>query len=55
MIRNRRLRRATAIALLAAGGLLMWLAPQTLAGAALLALGIALEAIGIAVERHNGS
>lgn len=55
MIRNRRIRRAVAIALLVAGGLLMWLAPQTLAGAVLLALGIALEAIGVAVERRGKS
>jgi hypothetical protein len=58
MIRNRRIRRTAAVALLAAGGLLMWLAPQALfgapqtLGAVLLALGIALEAIGIAVEHR---
>jgi drug/metabolite transporter (DMT)-like permease len=59
MIRNRRIRRTTAIVLIVAGALLMWLAPQTLfeapqtVGAALLGLGIALEAIGIAVERRG--
>ena len=55
MIRNKRLRRTTAIALLAAGGILMWLSPQTLAGAVLLALGTMLEAVGIWLERrHEG-
>lgn len=54
MIRNKRLRRGTAIALLIAGGLLMWLAPQTAVGVALLALGILLEVVGIALEHRGG-
>lgn len=58
MIRNRNLRRGVAVALLIAGGLLMWLAPQTdvretVAGVVLLALGIALEVMGITLE-HRG-
>src|SRR5512135_3650305 len=43
MIRNKRLRRTTAFAMLAAGGILIWLSPRTLVGAALLVLGIALD------------
>lgn len=41
MIRNKRLRRTMAVAILAAGRILIWLSPQTLVGAVLLALGIA--------------
>lgn len=52
MIRNKSLRRASAIALVIAGGVIMWLSPQTLAGAAVLGLGIVLEAIGIGLERR---
>jgi len=32
----------------------MWLSPQTLVGAVLLALGIALEAVGVWLERATG-
>lgn len=53
MIRHRRARRAAAIALLTAGALLMWLAPQTLLGAVVLALGVALEALGIYLEHQD--
>ena len=53
MIRNKRLRRAAAVALIAAGGVLMWLSPQTLAGVALLALGMVLEVAGIWLERRR--
>jgi hypothetical protein len=52
MIRNRRARRVTGALLLAAGALLMWLAPESLFGVALLAGGIALEAIGLHFERR---
>lgn len=54
MIRNKRLRRAVAIALLVAGGLLMWLAPGTAAGVVLLVLGIVLEVAGIGLEHRAG-
>lgn len=52
MIRNKRLRRGVAIALLIAGALMMWLAPRTAVGAVLLALGIVLELVGIGLEHR---
>ena len=55
MIRNRKLRHTTAIALMLLGGLLTLLAPPVWMGVFLLALGILLEAIGIAVERGGGA
>ena len=53
MIRNKRLRRAAALTLIAVGGIVMWLSPKTLGGAALLVLGVVLEAVGIWLERHR--
>ena len=53
MVRNRRLRRATAIALTFAGALLMLLAPPVWIGAIPLGLGIVLELVGIRLE-HDG-
>ena len=53
MIRNKRLRRATGAVLVVAGGVLIWLAPEVMAGVVLLAAGIALEIAGIALERRD--
>ena len=44
-------RRSVGVVLVVAGALLMWLSPETLAGAAIAGAGIALELIGIALER----
>ena len=52
MIKHKRSRRLLAIALVVAGGLLMWLAPEATAGVVLLAVGVVLEIAGIALERH---
>lgn len=52
MIRRRVPRRITGAILLVAGGLAMWLAPESRAGGALLLAGIALEAIGLRMERR---
>lgn len=54
MLRNRRVRRAAAIALILAGGILIWISPETFTGALLLFLGAGLEAVGIWVERSSG-
>ena len=51
---NRRVRRAGVALLLIAGGMLMWLAPETGLGLIILVLGVGLEALGIAVE-HSAS
>lgn len=53
MVTNKAVRRGVAIALLIAGGLLMWLAPGTAAGVVLLVLGIVLEAVGIGLEHKS--
>ena len=59
MLRNRSLRRTTGALLVIAGGMLMWLAPEStfgslsIAGAALLLAGIVLEALGIALEHRD--
>ena len=45
------LRRIAGAAALIAGALLMWLSPDVLAGALIMAAGIALETVGIALER----
>ena len=54
LTRNKRLRRATGLMLVVAGGLLMWLAPEVGAGVIVLAAGILLEVIGITLERRDG-
>lgn len=51
LVRHRRLRRATGIALIGLGALLMWLAPEVVIGLVLLFLGLALEVAGITLER----
>lgn len=53
LIKYRGLRRALGVLLAGAGALLMWLAPESWSGLALLAAGIALEAVGITLERRN--
>jgi hypothetical protein len=54
LIKRKRERRVVGAALVVSGGVLMWLAPEVLAGAILLAVGIALEIIGITLEHRNG-
>jgi hypothetical protein len=53
-MKNKRSRWLLVIALLIAGGLLMWLAPEVPTGIALLAAGILLEIAGITIERRAG-
>jgi hypothetical protein len=54
-----KVRRVIGVVLVVAGGLLMWLAPETAfaplstVGTALLFAGIALEAVGIALEHRK--
>ena len=50
MIRNTRIRRATAVIMMAAGAILMFLAPEVWQGALLFALGVVLELVGITLE-----
>jgi hypothetical protein len=52
MLRKRNLRRFAGALLVLAGGLTMWLAPESVFGAVLLAGGIALEALGLHLERR---
>ncbi len=54
MIRNRRLRRVLAGALIVVGGALMWLSPSVGPGLIAFGLGVLLEAVGLVVE-HRGS
>jgi hypothetical protein len=54
LIKNKRSRRLLALALVVAGGLLIWLAPETAPGIALLVAGVILEIAGIALERRAG-
>lgn len=53
MIKNTRVRRSAAMALLLLGGALLFLAPAAWPGAILLGLGILLEIVGIALERGD--
>jgi hypothetical protein len=50
-MKTRTLRRVAGAGLVVAGALLMWLSPETVAGALVAGAGIALELIGIALER----
>lgn len=55
LIVNRPARRAIGIVCLAAGALLMWLAPDAVVlGIVLFAAGVALEIAGIALEHRDG-
>ena len=53
MIRNRRIRRLAALALIVLGGVLLLLAPSAPYGLIAFGLGVALELAGIAVERRG--
>jgi hypothetical protein len=52
MIKNKRIRRTSALIMVALGAILMFLAPEVWQGALLLALGIIIELVGITLE-HN--
>jgi uncharacterized membrane protein YccC len=53
MLRKRALRRSVGAALVVAGGLFMWLAPEeSTAGLVLLAAAVALEIAGLALEHR---
>jgi hypothetical protein len=54
LIRSKRVRRITGLALVVMGGLLLWLAPEVTAGVVLLCAGLILEIVGIALERREG-
>ncbi|HSN42316.1 MAG TPA: hypothetical protein VLT92_19255 [Burkholderiales bacterium] len=54
LIKNKRVRRGIGLALVVAGGLLMWLAPEADVGIILLAAGVLLELVGIALEQRDG-
>jgi len=54
MLKNTAWRRSVAVLLVVLGALAMFFAPETWAGAILLALGVSLEIIGIAL-RHRDS
>jgi len=54
MIRNRRVRRSVALAMMGLGGLLMLLAPPVWVGAIPFALGVILEVIGVGIEHRRG-
>jgi drug/metabolite transporter (DMT)-like permease len=55
MIRNPRIRRTLSLALMVAGGVFIFLAPDDVAlGVVLLALGLALEVAGMLVQRRSG-
>lgn len=50
MIRNARMRRASAAIMMILGAIMMFLAPEVWQGALLFALGVVLELVGIALE-----
>jgi drug/metabolite transporter (DMT)-like permease len=52
MLRNKGARRLLAAFLIVLGGVLIFLAPEVWAGLLLMAVGIAVEAAGIALERQ---
>lgn len=54
LVRHKRLRRVIGFLLVALGALLMWLAPEAVAGIVLLAAGVILEIVGITLERRRG-
>lgn len=53
MFRNRRIRRSLAVALMAAGLLLLMLAPSVGLGLAFFGLGIVLELVGLVLEHRE--
>jgi membrane-bound ClpP family serine protease len=54
LLRKPAIRRALALALVVLGALLMFLAPETSAGAILLALGVAIELAGFVLRHRSG-
>lgn len=55
MLRKRGIRRVAGALLVVGGGVLMWLAPESMSGVVLLLAGIAIEAVGLYLERRSGS
>ena len=53
MIKNRKVRRIVAVALIAIGALLMFLATEVLAGVIMFGLGVVLELFGIKLEHEK--
>jgi len=53
MLKKPAIRRSVALLLIVFGAVVMFLAPETWAGAALLALGVALELVGIALRHRD--
>lgn len=53
MLRKTHIRRPVAVALMAAGALLMYSAPASWEGALILALGVSIELAGIAIKRKK--
>ena len=53
MLRRPYLRRSLAALLAIVGAMMMFLAPETWAGALLLALGVTIEVVGIALKHRN--
>jgi hypothetical protein len=53
MLKNPAIRRPIALLLVVLGALVMFLAPETRAGLALLAVGASLEVIGIALRHRD--
>ncbi len=51
--KHRRWRRPLAVALVVAGGLFIWLAPDERTGIGLLIAGVILEIAGITLEQHT--
>ncbi len=52
LVRSKKPRRALAATALIAGALLMWLSPEALGGALLMAAGISLEILGVWLEHR---
>ena len=53
MIKNRKTRRPIAIALMAVGALLMFLATEVLSGVIMFIMGVVLELLGIKLEQED--
>jgi hypothetical protein len=52
LMKRKTLRRALAFAAIVGGAILMWLSPEVLGGAVVMAAGIALEILGIGLDRR---
>ena len=55
LIKRKGLRRTLGAALVVAGAVFMWFAPEAWPGLVLLVAGVALEVAGIALEHRNAS